>query len=82
MASQSAESNAHRFEGDPPIGSDGSPEAFLQPATGRIVKGAGLADGRLQQALKHHSTVARRIVLGRQILKIVGKSNPGAEPLL
>lgn len=53
-----------------------SPEAqFLQPAAGRIVTGAGFSGDRLQQALRHHSSVARRIVLGRQILKIVGKSS-------
>jgi hypothetical protein len=29
----------------------------------------------LQQALRHHSSVARRIVLGRLILSIIGKSS-------
>jgi len=40
---------------------DGSPEAalFLQPTAGRIVNGAGFAGGQLQQAPRHHSSVAR-----------------------
>ncbi len=56
---------------------DQTPDAaqFLQPAAGRIVTGAGLAGGQLRQALRHHSAVARRIVLGRLILKIIGKSS-------
>jgi hypothetical protein len=48
---------------------------FLQPAAGRIVTGVGFDSVHLQQALRHHSSVARRIVLGRQILKIVGKKS-------
>ena len=77
MASLTAESDAGRLENPPHIGTNSvSLEAtrFLQPAAGRIVAGAGLAGGPLQQALRHHSSVARRIVLGQQILKIVGKS--------
>ncbi len=56
---------------------NGSSEArrFLQPVAGRIVTGAGLDGGQLQQALRHHSSVARRIILGRQILNIMGKSS-------
>ena len=61
-----------RLEGS---GLDGSPEGsrFLQPAAGRVIAGAGLAGAQLRQVLRHHSSIARRIVLGRQILKIVGK---------
>jgi hypothetical protein len=59
---------------------DTSPDAaqFLQPTAGRIVTGTGLAGGQLRQALRHHSSVARRIALGRLILKIIGK---GSQPL-
>ena len=58
---------------------DGSQRAeFLQPAAGRILTGAGLAGDQLQQVMRHHSSIARRIVIGRQILKIVAKgSQPG-----
>ena len=78
MASLNAESNARRLDGASHAGTDdASGEArFLQPAAGRIITGAGLAGGQLQQVMRHHSSVARRIVLGKQILKIVGKSNP------
>ena len=77
MTSPTAETHARRFEGAGPIGIDDSPEAapFLQPAAGRILAGAGLAGGSLQQALRHHGVAARRIVLGRQILKIAGKAS-------
>ena len=80
MTSLSAESHidARHLDSAPRIwAADGSPEAarFLQPTAARIVTGAGLAGGQLQQALRHHSSVARRIVLGRLILSIIGKSS-------
>jgi hypothetical protein len=80
MTSLSAESHidARHLDSAPCIWeTDGSPDVarFLQPEAGRIVTGAGLAGGQLQQALRHHSSVARRIVLGRLILSIIGKSS-------
>ena len=79
MTSLSVESHidARQLESAPRVwAGDGSSEAarFLQPTAGRIVTGTGLAGGQLQQALRHHSSVARRIVLGRLILNIIGKS--------
>lgn len=75
MASLNAESfvNARHIESAQYTGADDT--RFLQPAAGRIIAGAGLAGGQLQQVLRHHGLVARRIVLGRQILKIIGKRN-------
>ncbi len=81
MASLTAESEALRLENPPQFGTDGKrfeAARFLQPAAGRIVTGVGLAGGPLTQALRHHSSAARRIMLGRQILKIVGKSSQPA----
>ena len=77
MTSPASETNACRIEGVPHIGNEGSPEPalFLQPAAGRILSGAGLGGGSLQQVLRHHGSAARRIVLGRQILRIVAKSS-------
>ncbi|RBP04083.1 hypothetical protein DFR50_14155 [Roseiarcus fermentans] len=46
---------------------------FLLPAAGRIVTGVGLAAGQFRQAPRHHGAAARRILLGRQILKIVAR---------
>jgi hypothetical protein len=80
MASLNAETsvNAGRLDSAPYAGTDGSSgeTRFLQPAAGRILTGAGLAGEHLQQVLRHHSSVARRIVIGKQILKIVGKGSP------
>jgi hypothetical protein len=77
MTSPTADAYAGRLEGMAPIATDSSPQTtrFLQPAAGRILAGAGLAGGSLQQVLRRHGAAARRIVLGRQILKIVAKSN-------
>jgi hypothetical protein len=77
MTSATAETTAGRLEGVAHIETDHSSEAtrFFQPAAGRILAGAGLAGGSLQQVLRHHGTAARRFVLGRQILKIVAKSS-------
>jgi hypothetical protein len=77
MTSPIAETNAFRLEGASHIGNEGSPDAtlFLQPAAGRILSGAGVAGGSLRQVMRHHGAAARRIVLGRQILKIVAKSS-------
>ncbi len=47
---------------------------FLQPAIARIIAGAGFPDERPQQIRR--SVAVRRIALGRQILKIAGKSKP------
>jgi hypothetical protein len=80
MASLNAETsvNAPRLDSAPCAGMDGSSgeTRFLQPAAGRILTGVGFAEGHLQPVLRHHSSVARRIIIGKQILKIVGKGRP------
>ena len=77
MASLSAESSASNVSFESALHADSSSSdetSFMQPAAGRIVAGAGIAGGHLPQVLRHHSSVARRIVKGRMILNIVGRS--------
>ena len=77
MASLSAESSASNILFENALHADNSSSdgtSFMQPVAARIVAGAGIADGHLPHALRHHSSVARRIVMGRMILNIVGRS--------
>ena len=77
MASLSAESSASKVPFESALHADSSSSdgtSFMQPAVGRIVAGAGIAGGHLPHVLRHHSSVARRIVMGRMILNIVGRS--------
>jgi hypothetical protein len=69
MASLIADST--RRSGAPPHSPDG--EQFLQPVASRILASAGFAE--LPHATRHHSSIARRIVLGRQVMRIVAKGH-------
>jgi hypothetical protein len=66
--------DTRHLEGARAVDASPEPARFLHPAVSRIITGAGFPGGHVQQALRHHSSVARRIVLGRQILNIIEKS--------
>jgi hypothetical protein len=71
MANLPTDSDGLRRENAPHAGSD--PELFLQPLAGRMI--ASLADSQVQRSMRHHGSIARRIVLGRQVMRIAGKGN-------
>ena len=47
---------------------------FLQPTVDRIITGSGLAGGPLRTALQNRALMARRIAIGRQVMKVISKS--------
>ncbi len=71
MALQNAEFGCRRIEGAP-IGLGDA--WFLQPTVDRIITRSGLAGGPLHVVLRRRAVIARRVAVGRQIMKIIAKS--------